>query len=139
MFQSLWLRTRSPVLVETIARNPSYFRSIAQPLPVGIWPGRRSIGRGITSARSVSAKTRFVERARGTPLATVVRGRGSTSVAPVGSMPGDPSSEPVAVDGQAVTDDTLEIQPADEPSDDASVERDDGWPGPLEEPPLLGG
>lgn len=54
-------------------------------------------------------------------------------------MSGQPSSEPVAVDGEAtVTDDTPERDPADEPSE-PSVERDDGWPGPLEEPPLLGG
>jgi hypothetical protein len=32
--------------METMARNPSYFTSNSQPVPVGIGPGRSSIGAG---------------------------------------------------------------------------------------------
>ena len=42
------LRTSRPSSVETIARNPSHFSSNTQPSPLGIGPGRRSMGRRST-------------------------------------------------------------------------------------------
>jgi hypothetical protein len=45
MFQPRRLRTRRPSSVETTARNPSHLTSKAHSVPVGIDPGRKSMGR----------------------------------------------------------------------------------------------
>ena len=57
-FQLRRLRRSSPFSVETSARKPSHFRSNAEPVAVGIAPGRTSIARSTAAASDADSRCR---------------------------------------------------------------------------------